>query len=78
MRSVAKLLLNMLIFLTGTAVSGVLAYGLTGTLSAHGVFGSCFEGACGYRAMFVGFPLIWIGMTIAFLIGWIWLARRTS
>lgn len=51
---------------------------LADMMARRGVFGSCFEGACGYGALFVGFPIAWAGFS-AFGIGvWIWWWRRIS
>ena len=35
-----------------------------GYMSDSGMLGSCFEGACGYTAMFLAFPVLWVVMSI--------------
>lgn len=42
---------------------------LAGTLADLGWLGSCFEGGCGYAAVFYVFPLLWLILSIAAILG---------
>ncbi len=71
-----KITIGILIALAGILLSGVLAFLMALFMGEIGMFGTCFEGSCGYVAMFLALPLLWIFFTIAFFIGWWRWARR--
>lgn len=71
-----KIIIRILIALAGILVSCVLALLVATFMAETGLLGSCFEGSCGYAAVFLAFPLLWIGFTTAFFIGWWRWARR--
>ena len=54
------------------------ALGLAEWMARRGMFGSCFEGACGYGALFVGVPIAWAGFSALGIGVWIWWRRRIS
>lgn len=58
-------------------ISAILAL-LCATLFAEiGAFGSCFEGGCGYAALYVGFPLGWGILMVLGITLWIrWWRKR--
>lgn len=41
---------------------------LLDALARRGWFGSCFEGACGYAAAYIYWPLMTLGLTLASLL----------
>lgn len=52
---------------------------LAGLLSDLGWLGSCFEGGCGYLAVFFVFPAIWIVLTgVAAALWFRWWRRRSE
>ena len=68
MRVILSLTLAFVLALAGTGVARAID---------PGVFGSCFEGACGYAAMLVALlgtlllaPVVWIGAILFALLGW--------
>lgn len=71
-----RILANVIVFLLIMAVSAVIALLSLDPLSHMGVFGSCFEGGCGYAAVFVGFPLITLVLTAVGCVIWFVLRRR--
>jgi hypothetical protein len=63
--------------LLALVISGIPALFTAGMLADSGYLGSCFEGACGYAAIFYAFPLFWIVLFIAIWAVWsVW--RRLS
>ena len=50
---------NIALLIGGVAGSGVVSFFLTTVMVETGVLGSCFEGGCGYAAVFLAFPLAW-------------------
>lgn len=60
------------------ATSAAIAWVSLDSLSNLGVFGSCFEGGCGYEAIFVGFPLITGTLALCGMWLWFWWSRRPS
>lgn len=74
-----KIIIRILIALAGIFICCVLALLVATVLAETGMLGSCFEGSCGYAAMFLAFPLLWIGLTIAFfIVWWRWARRRRA
>lgn len=73
-----RILTNVVIFVLIMSVSAVIALLSLDplTLTHMGIFGSCFEGGCGYAAIFVGFPLITLVLTTAGCVIWFVLRRR--
>ncbi|MGC4026941.1 MAG: hypothetical protein QM744_18435 [Mesorhizobium sp.] len=57
-------------------VTGLPAIFIAGALSDYGYLGSCFEGACGYAAVFYAFPVIWIALFV--IVTLIWKATQKS
>lgn len=49
-------------------VCGAIAMFAAGLLAEFGYLGSCFEGGCGYAAVFFAFPLIWACLSVVGLI----------
>lgn len=74
MRIVAKIA----IWIVGLVMTGTAALFSAGGLADAGMLGSCFEGACGYVAAFVVFPLLWLALMVAFAIGWRIIVRRRA
>ena len=67
------------IALTALALVAWTAAGLpvADWLAARGAFGTCFEGACGYAAIFLFLPLWAVGGTAATVLAvWWWRRRR--
>ena len=56
--------------LIAIAVTGYAAGYIANYLARKGVFSSCFEGACGYGAAFVGFPIAWVALLVLTWIGY--------
>lgn len=71
-----RVLIHILAICMIVVIAGGLAFLSLDPLGSRGVFGSCFEGACGYVAIFVGFPLIWFALTIVGIAAWIFWWRR--
>ncbi len=72
-RAAAWILLALASLVGWTALGLPVADWMTG----RGWFGSCFEGACGYVAVFLFLPLWAVGGTIVTLAGvWWWRRRR--
>ena len=71
-----RILIHILAICIIVVIAGGLAFLSLDPLASRGVFGSCFEGACGYAAIFVGFPLIWLALTIIGIIAWVFWNRR--
>ncbi|WP_454685003.1 hypothetical protein [Ancylobacter moscoviensis] len=67
---------RLLVLAGGVTLTGGAAAALAALLADAGLLGTCFEGACAYAAIFVAFPLLWLGLFAAFVTGWIWYARR--
>ncbi|NWJ26278.1 hypothetical protein [Rhizobium sp. RM] len=57
-----RLITNIVLFVLGIVGSGTLAFLLSSALAANGLLGSCFEGSCGYAALFMVAPLAWFVM----------------
>jgi hypothetical protein len=54
-----------LVMLLGTVLlSGLLALGIAFGIASLGLLGTCAEGACEYAALFVAFPLLWLGLLL--------------
>jgi hypothetical protein len=63
-----------LVMLLGTVLlSGLLALGI----ASLGLLGTCAEGACEYAALFVAFPLLWLGLLLVTAVVY-GLRRRTA
>ncbi len=74
-----KILGNIIIGLSGIAIIGVLSLFIAEFMADHGMLGTCFEGSCGYAAFFAAFPVMWLLLTVTFLIGWrVWVVRRKA
>ncbi len=59
------------------AVSAFIALLSLDPLAHLSVFGSCFEGGCGYVAFFLGFPVITLVLSAAGCAIWFfWRSRR--
>lgn len=71
-----RILANLAIFVLIVLISGGLALLSLNPLGNMGVFGSCFEGGCGYAAIFLGLPVITAGLTLVGCVIWFMLARR--
>lgn len=64
-------LIKRIAFLIAVGIaSGIPALFIAGALSDHGLIGTCFEGACGYAAIFYAFPFIWLIIYVALLMVW--------
>jgi hypothetical protein len=59
-----KWLLRSALILAALAASAVAAWLIAMLLGELGVYGDCFEGACGYAVVFVWFPLLWLGLSV--------------
>jgi hypothetical protein len=71
--------LHTLVMAAILAVSALLALVSVSLLAEQGAFGSCFEGSCGYAALFVGFPLVWLALAVAGIGLWVrWWCRRKT
>lgn len=71
--------LHILVIAAILAASALLAIVSVSLLAEQGAFGSCFEGSCGYAALFVGFPLVWLGLAVTGIALWIrWWRRRKA
>ncbi len=63
--------IKIIVMLVGTVVvSGALALLLASGMASAGMLGTCFEGACGYAALFLAFPLLWLALLAAAAIGY--------
>ncbi|MGH6761332.1 MAG: hypothetical protein ACRECW_07035 [Phyllobacterium sp.] len=62
-----QILILALILIAGLALTGCIAVALATLLAELGFLGSCFEGGCGYAALFVAFPLLWIILFASFV-----------
>lgn len=67
---------NLAIILFYALVSGLAAGNAAEIAAEYGLFGSCFEGSCGYGAVLFGLPTIWLAffvllvMTREWQLGW--------
>lgn len=62
-----------LVALIGSAIAAVY---IAEQMANAGMLGSCFEGACGYTALFGAFPVLWIALFTATMVGYaIWSKR---
>lgn len=69
--------LHTLVIAAIIAASTLLALVSVALLTEMGAFGSCFEGGCGYAALFLGFPLVWLALVVAGIAFWVrWWRRR--
>lgn len=59
MIGVMRLLINILLFIVGAVGSGIFASLISAALADSGLLGSCFEGNCGYAALFMVLPVTW-------------------
>lgn len=50
---------NIALLIAGVAGSGVVSFFLTAVMVETGTLGSCFDGGCGYAAVFLAFPVAW-------------------
>lgn len=71
-----RVLGNVVVFVLIMAVSAGIALLLLDPLAHIGVFGSCFEGGCGYAAVFLGFPVMTLVLTGVGCAIWFALSRR--
>lgn len=54
-----------LVMLLGTVLlSGLVALGIAFGIASLGLLGTCAEGACEYGALFLAFPVLWIGLLL--------------
>jgi len=71
-----KYLVNGLIALLGILGTGAVAGIVAILMAGFEMTGSCFEGACAYTAVFLVFPLLWIGLMATFVAVWLLIRRR--
>lgn len=71
------ILANVLIFAVILVASAGIAFLTLDPLARLGVFGSCFEGGCGYAAIFLGLPIITLLLTVLACVIWVILRRRS-
>lgn len=62
MIEIMRLIANILLLVLGIVGSGTLAFLASSALAENGFLGSCFEGGCGYAAVFMVLPLTWFVM----------------
>ena len=73
MRIFTNIIAVLLILLASAGIAALVLDPLT----RLGAFGSCFEGGCGYGAVFVGFPVITLLLTVIGCLVWfIWRRGR--
>jgi hypothetical protein len=53
-------------------VSGLAAWTGADIATDYGLFGSCFEGGCGYGAIFLGFPVLWLSLFMLLIVTQRW------
>lgn len=54
-----------LAMLLGTVLlSGLVAFGIAFGIASLGLLGTCAEGACEYTALFLAFPVLWLGLLL--------------
>lgn len=76
MKSVLRLLARLAVTLALLAFWAWQSEPLLDAMARRGWFGSCFEGACGYAAAFLYWPLLSLGLTVVSLMLILWLKRR--
>lgn len=54
-----RLLTNIVLLLGGVAGTGLISFFVGRSLVQAATFGTCFDGGCGYGAVFLAFPLVW-------------------
>lgn len=69
-----RFFLNLTAVLVIAAVSAGIAFLTMDPLASLGLFGTCFEGACGYVAVFAYWPIATIVLTV--LGGIMWFRMR--
>lgn len=65
-----KVLKGTVLLLLAAVVAGVVAIFLADELARAGMLGTCFEGACGYAAIYGAFPLLWLVLFLASIVGY--------
>lgn len=64
------------LLLLAAVVAAVVSIFLAEEMARAGMLGTCFEGACGYAALYGAFPMLWLGLFIASIVGYVAWARR--
>ena len=54
-----RLFTNIVLLLSGVAGTGFVSFFVARTVVQTATFGTCFDGGCGYAAIFLAFPLVW-------------------
>ncbi len=54
-----RLFTNIVLLLAGVAGTGFVSFFVARTVVQTATFGTCFDGGCGYAAVFLAFPLVW-------------------
>lgn len=77
MMSLTRIAKRIGLILLAVAGSGLLAFFLAAVLAGQGFLGTCFEGSCGYMALFFVFPLAWL-VLLGVALFWLWSIGRSA
>lgn len=71
-----KVVKGIALTLMALIASGIAASFIAIGMADNGLLGSCFEGRCGYAAIYAAFPLTWIILFAGSVIGYLAWSRR--
>lgn len=54
-----RLFTNIVLLLAGVVGTGFVSFFVARSVVQTATFGTCFDGGCGYAAVFLAFPLVW-------------------